>query len=122
MIRKLTTVVVVEAIEPALATWTGLGFAAVAEVPHDGRLGFVILARDGVELMLQTRASVREDLGFEPPALALYADVAALDEARAAAVAGGAQVVIARRTTDYGATECWVRDPSGTLIGLSTRS
>lgn len=118
MPNKLTTVVIVEAIEPALATWEGLGFARVAEVPHGDRLGFVILARDGIELMFQTRASVSADLGFVPEGLALYAEVASIDEARRNAV--GAEVLIDRRTTSYGATESWVRDPSGTVIAFST--
>jgi hypothetical protein len=119
VIRKLTAVVVVDAIEPALPAWEALGFARAAEVPHDGRLGFVILAKDGLELMLQTRASVAADLGIEPPAVALYADVGDLAAARRAL--GAVEVVIDRRTTDYGATESWVRDGAGTLIGLSGR-
>jgi uncharacterized glyoxalase superfamily protein PhnB len=118
MIRKLTTVVVVDAIEPALDGWAALGFTPTAEVPHGDRLGFVILAGPGgAELMLQTRDSVREDLGLEPPALLLYAHVDALEEARAATA--GAEVVIEQRTTSYGATERWVRDATGTLLGLA---
>lgn len=117
MVRKLTPVVIVEAIEPALPTWEGLGLRRVAEVPHGDRLGFVILAGDGVELMLQTRASAREDLGFEPPAVALYAEVGSVEDAGAAAV--GAATLIARRTTPYGATERWVRDPAGVVVGLA---
>jgi uncharacterized glyoxalase superfamily protein PhnB len=113
-VRKMTTVVVVDAIEPALPFWMGLGFAAVAEVPHGERLGFVILAKEGAELMLQTKDSVREDLGGEPPALALYCEVDTLEGARERG-----EVVIPDRTTFYGARETWVRDPAGTLVGFA---
>jgi uncharacterized glyoxalase superfamily protein PhnB len=117
VIDKLTTVVVVEAIEPALAFWGALGFEKRTEVPHEGKLGFVILAKGDEELMLQTKDSVREDLGREPPALMLYAHVSSLDEARKAL--GAVEVLIDRRKTFYGATESWVRDPAGTILGLS---
>jgi uncharacterized glyoxalase superfamily protein PhnB len=117
MIRKLTTVVVVDAIEPVLASWERLGYTKVDEVPHGDRLGFVILAGPAGELMLQTRDSVRDDLGREPPPFILYAKVDDLDAAVAAVE--GAEVLIARRTTFYGATEAWVRDRSGAWIGFA---
>ncbi|HEV2736008.1 MAG TPA: hypothetical protein VGV85_14270, partial [Longimicrobiaceae bacterium] len=61
--KKLTPVLYVEEIEPALPFWVErLGFAKTAEVPHGDRLGFVILQKGGVEVMYQTRDSVREDL------------------------------------------------------------
>lgn len=116
-VRKLTTVVVVDAIEPALPFYTGLGFVVVAEVPHEGAIGFAILVNDGLELMLQSRASVAADLGGEPPAMALYLDVDTLDGA-----AERGEVVVPERTTPYGAREVWVRDPAGTLVGFSVQS
>lgn len=116
-VKKMTTVVVVDAIEAVLPFWEGLGFDRTVEVPHEGGLGFVILARDGLELMLQTRDSVRADLGGEPPAFALYCDVDTLEDA-----ADRGEVVIAERTTFYGARETWVRDPAGTLVGFAVTS
>lgn len=118
MVKKLTTVVVVDAIEPVLGFWEALGFARVAEVPHGDRLGFVILAGPGGELMFQTAPSVKDDLGVTGERAILYAEVTSLDEARRSVP--GATVLIERRTTSYGATETWVRDPAGTVIGFST--
>jgi hypothetical protein len=117
MVTKVTTVVVVDAIEPVLPHWEALGFAAVATVPHGETVGFAILAREGCELMFQTRASVREDLGIEPPAFVLYCEVESL--AAAAAAIPGAEVLIDERITPYGATERWVRDPAGNVVGLA---
>jgi uncharacterized glyoxalase superfamily protein PhnB len=120
-VNKLTTIVIVDAIEPALPMWTTvLGFDKAVEVPHEDKLGFVILARDGIELMLQTRASIAADLPEIVDAGVthlLYADVASLDDAIGALA--GAEIVVPRRKTFYGADELWVRDPSGTVIGFA---
>jgi uncharacterized glyoxalase superfamily protein PhnB len=121
MVTKLTPIAIVDAIEPVLPLWEGLGFARTVEVPHEGRLGFVILARDGSELMLQTRASVGDDLGIEPPAYLLYCDVRSLAAATRAARAAGAEVLIEARSTPYGAIETWIRDAAGVITGLSAR-
>ena len=114
---KITPLLVVEAIEPALALYTSLGFTATVEVPHGLVLGFVILAGPGGEIMLQTRASFADDL----PALAalgtthaLYVEVDGLDDA-----AAGAQVIVPKRTTFYGAHEIWVRDPTGAILAFA---
>lgn len=63
MIKKLTPVLFVKEIEPVLPFWVqGLGFTKTAEVPEGNKLGFVILEKDGVEVMYQTYASVDKDL------------------------------------------------------------
>ena len=119
-IRKVTPVLVVEAIEPSLPFWTQrLGFEKTVEVPEGDRLGFVILAKDGVEIMYQTRESVRNDV----PAIAesrsgesasLFIEVTDI-EAVARAVEG-MPVVVPRRTTFYGMDEIGVREPGGHVI------
>src|SRR4051812_724486 len=112
--RKLTPVLIVDAIEPCLAFWTDrLGFAKIAEVPHGDRLGFVILQRDGVEIMYQTMASVADDV----PAIAalgsgwrtgLYVEVESLADVERALE--GVEPIVPKRTTFYGATEIGVRE------------
>jgi uncharacterized glyoxalase superfamily protein PhnB len=120
-VKKVTPILVVEAIEPALPFWQGmLGFEKVVEVPHEGRLGFVLLARDSHEVMLQTRASVAADVPAVAalhPACAVYCDVDSLDAAVRAI--RGAEVLVPRRTTFYGADEVWVKDPTGAIVGLA---
>ena len=121
-IKKVTPIYIVDRIEPALPFWTSLGFEKTVEVPHEGTIGFVILASEGREVMLQTRASVKEDLAVKDldPACALYVDVDSIADARAACK--GARVFIEDRSTPYGARETWVLDPSGTLVGLAQLS
>lgn len=116
MIEKLTPILYVDAIEPQLELWEQrLGFERTASVPHEGRLGFVILARDGVELMLQTHASVEADVkALHDPqartAAGLYLETSDLDAC--AAKLDGLALVVPRRFTFYGAEELGVRAPS----------
>lgn len=116
--RKLSPVLIVDAIEPCLPFWTErLGFAKVVEVPEGDRLGFVILTRDGVEVMYQSRDSVRNDilaLADTPPGATLYievSDVSAVERA-----IEGREVVVPRRQTFYGADEIGIREPGGNVV------
>jgi uncharacterized glyoxalase superfamily protein PhnB len=118
-LNKLSPVLVVDAIEPCLSFWVDrLGFTRIAEVPDGDRLGFVILQKDGVEVMYQSRESVRKDI----PALAnapaggtnLYIDVA--DVAAVERAVKGAEIVVPRRKTFYGADEIGVREPGGNAV------
>src|SRR6185436_13479250 len=118
MIKKLAPVLVVDRIEPLLALWEPLGFRRTTEVPSGDVLGFVILERDGIEVMYQTRDSVRADephvLEGAPPlgAAALFIEVDDL-EAMARALPAGTAVINARRQTFYGSTETIFRDGAG---------
>lgn len=121
---KITPVLVVSAIEPVLPLWEALGFTRTAEVPHGDRLGFVILARDGAEVMYQTEESVRADAAsvLEGPkrleAASLFIQVDDLD-AEVAKLPAGTDVFLPRRTTFYGATETFLRDAAGNVIVLA---
>lgn len=120
MLRSLTPVLHVDRIEPVLPFWVDqLGFTLAAQVPHGDAIGFVILARDGVEVMYQTRASVAEDTpaALTPGAgysVGLYVTVDDLDAvARALA---DLEPVVARRRTFYGADEIGWREPGGHVV------
>lgn len=120
MVKKLTPVLFVKEIEPVLPFWVeGLGFTKTAEVPEGNKLGFVILEKDGVEVMYQTYASVDKDM----PAIAadvrkgptfLYVQVDNLEDVKAAVKR--AEVYMPERKTFYGSTEIGVKDPAGHFI------
>jgi hypothetical protein len=121
-VSKLTPVLIVDAIEPCLSFWIDrLGFTKTVEVPEGDRLGFVILVRDGVELMYQTRASVLNDV----PSVAdtpqggnmLYFEVDDLDAFESALE--GLPFIVPRRTTFYGAQEIAVREPGGNAVSFA---
>ncbi len=122
---KLTPVLLVEAIEPGLKFWVDrLGFQKTVEVPDGERLGFVILVREGAEVMIQTFASAEKDV----PALMkehrksvtfLFIEVPDVDE-----VAGklqGVEVVMPMRTTFYGMKEFMVREPGGHFVCFAAK-
>jgi uncharacterized glyoxalase superfamily protein PhnB len=120
MYKQLTPVLIVDAIEPVLPFWESLGFERTAEVPHGDRLGFVIFSAGGVEVMYQTRASIADDLPAvleapAPGAADLFVTVDDLD-AVAVRIPKSAPVLVARRTTFYGADETIVRDPAGNVV------
>ena len=118
-LTSLTPVLLVEAIEPVLAFWVDrLGFKKTVEVPHEDRLGFVILERDAVKVMYQTRASMSADIpplaGGPQRGSFLYIDVDDLDAI--ARALQGITPVIPRRKTFYGAEELIVREPAGNPV------
>jgi hypothetical protein len=122
--KRLTPVLMVEAIEPCLAFWERLGLVNVAQVEHGDRLGFVVLMKDAVEIMYQSRASVAEDV----PALAsspiggsmLFVEVG--DLAAVEALLGDAPVTFPRRTTFYGMHEIGVREPGGNMVTFAQKT
>lgn len=119
-VRKLAPVLVVDAIEPCLAFWTDrLGFARTVEVPEGDALGFVILEKDGIEVMYQSRASVAHDLpgvlaGGGPGPACLFLEVD--DVAAVADAMRDAEIVVPRRRTFYGMDEIGVREPGGSVV------
>lgn len=119
--KKLTPNLIVESVEDSLLFWVDrLGFEKTVEVPHEDRIGFAILRRGELELMLQSRASLQADvpqLGDEPHRAVLYFEVADLGPIREA-LKGWPQVVPERKTF-YGAREIIVKDPAGHVVFFS---
>ena len=121
--KKLTPILVVEEIEPVLPFWVDrLGFEKTVEVPEGDRIGFVILTKGTIEIMYQTRAGIRNDA----PALldkmatggsVLFIEVESIDEIEKALA--GIEPVVPRRETFYGATEIFVQDPAGNIVGFA---
>lgn len=117
-LKRITPVLLVDEIEPCVPFWEALGFDKTADVMHEGRLGFVILEKSGLEIMYQTRASIASDL----PALAdapgggtyLFLEVMDLDQTIEAVE--GAPIVFPRRKTFYGMEEIGVREPGGNAV------
>ena len=120
--KKLTPVIVVDAIEPCLPFWTErLGFEVTVTVPHDGHLGFAILVKDNVEVMYQSKASVAADVPAVLPrvggAPVLFIEVESVDAVEKATE--GVEVLVPRRKTFYGMDEIFVVAPCGTVVGFA---
>ncbi|MBK8248304.1 MAG: hypothetical protein IPK85_12995 [Gemmatimonadetes bacterium] len=125
---RITTVLVVPSVEPSLAFWEGrLGFTKVAEVPHGDALGFAMLVKEGVEVMLQSEASVGDDLpasaregGLPGRSAALFIEVS--DLAAVEAALGDWPIAMPRRTTFYGMHEVGVREPGGHMVTFAQKA
>ena len=117
-LAKATPVFIVDRIEPSLPFWCrGLGYTKRVEVPHGDALGFVILQGASGEVMLQTRASLAEDLpavAARKPEVVYFLEVDSVSAALE--VAKGAAVLVADRTTPYGTRESVVVAPGGLVV------
>ena len=119
-VQKVTAVLAVETVEGSLDFWERrLGFERTVTVPHENTIGFVILVKDGVEVMLQSVASILADLGANTGEVngrsaALFIEVADLEAVEQALA--GYPIEMPRRTTFYGTMEIGVREPGGHFI------
>ena len=119
-VKKITTVLAVETVQPSLDFWTKrLGFECTVTVPHEDTLGFAILVKDNLEVMLQSVASILADLGsttgeINGRSAALFIEVA--DLAAVEQGLGTYPIEMPRRTTFYGMHEIGVREPGGHFV------
>jgi uncharacterized glyoxalase superfamily protein PhnB len=116
---KLTPVLIVDEIEKSLPFWVErLGFAKTVEAPEGSRLGFAILVKDAVELMLQTWSSAEADVpGLVPKGrtvAALFVEVE--DFGDILKRIEGCEIIVPERTTSYGMREIGVREPGGHIV------
>jgi uncharacterized glyoxalase superfamily protein PhnB len=123
-LSHVAPVLVVDRVEPCVRFWVDrFGFTAQHQVPGaDGSIFFASVAKDGIEIMYQTRASVEADRAtpgakVDGASTVLFFTVPDLDAVERAA--GDAPVVKARHQTPYGSTEIYVRDPGGHLLGFA---
>src|SRR4030095_4825491 len=115
----LTPVLVVDSIEPVLPFWVDkLGFTKAAEVPDGDALGFVILERDGIQIMYQPRASVVADVPpvADSPLRGTFVFLEVDDLNAIARALDGVTPVVPRRKTFYGSEELIVREPAGNVV------
>ena len=119
-VKKITPILFARELEPCIQFWTGrMGFQKTVEVPEGNKIGFVMLEKNGLELMYQSFASVEKDnpatgeAARKGPSF-LYVEVTELDAALAATK--GAEITMPVRSTFYGAKEFGIKDPAGHYI------
>jgi uncharacterized glyoxalase superfamily protein PhnB len=126
-LKSLTPVLIVDEVEPCAEFWMQrLGFEKPQEVPGDnGKLVFCILQKDGIEIMYQTKASVVAENPDQRGELTghstvLFITVPSMDDLDAIEKAvKGAPITKARHKTFYGATEFYIREPGGNVVGFA---
>ena len=124
-VKKITPLLFAQEIESCIEFWTErMGFEKTVEVPEGSKIGFVILVKNGLELMYQSYASVDKDNPATGQAVRkgptfLYIEVEDLDALIAAVQ--GAEVIMPVRTTFYGAKEIGIKDPVGHYMIFAQR-
>lgn len=120
-IKRLTPVLFVDRIAPMLPFWVErLGFQSVAEVPGpDGQPQFVILVKDGIEVMYQTWPALEAEHpelanGMRGHSTTLFIEVDQLDAVDRALA--GIPRAVERHRTFYGMEELTVKEPGGALV------
>jgi uncharacterized glyoxalase superfamily protein PhnB len=120
---KVTAVMVVDRVQPCIDFWSArLGFEVKTTVPEGDEVGFAILARDDVEIMYQSVASVEKDnaavlAGAKTLRTVLYFEVDDLEEIERRLA--GVTRLFERRRTFYGSEEVCVADPAGNVVVFS---
>ena len=124
---KLTPVLIVEQIEKSLPFWVDrMGFEKTVEVPEGDRAGFVILVREGAELMMQTVESVRKDVAAFAPegpvtkGCGMFIEVA--DFGDVCKRLEGYPIALPERVTFYGMREIGVSEPSGHTVIFAAKT
>ena len=121
--QRITVNLIVKSIEECLPFWEGrLGFDRAVEAPEGDVLGFVVLEKDGLEIMMQTPQSLANDiveLSGATYKTFLYIHVDDLEPIRSALV-DHAKVIPERETFD-GVKELVVRDPAGNVVIFGQR-
>lgn len=123
---KITAVLIVESIEKSLPFWLDrIGFTKTVEVPEGNSLGFVMLVRNGAELMLQTVESVRNDAPQLAPKsfshdVGLFIEIEDFDDLMKRLK--DYPIALPERTTFYGMREIGVREPNGHTVIFAART
>lgn len=122
---KITAMLVVERIEPCLPLWIDkLGFEKTVEVPEGDHLAFVILQKDGAEVMLQTSEAVDKDLKTDPNlgrgSTGLFIEVPDFADVRRRLA--GETIVVPERVTFYGMREIAIKDTAGHLLVFAAKA
>ncbi len=137
MYEKITTNIIVSSVDETLDFYEDvLGFRLVMAVPENSQeivtahtahtpLGFAIIQRDNVELMLQSQASLSRDLpaGADRPAGGSFSLYLRVDDVKTLYenLCDKATIVKALHTTFYGVQEFWIRDGNGCMLAFAGR-
>ena len=118
-VSRATPVLFVDTVEPTRDFLKKVGFEVVVEIPEDDRLGFALLQKDGVQVMVETRGNAREPaalqaLSKESRRAVVFIEVD--DVAAVIAALEGGKIVVERHKTFYDSDELTYEEPGGNLV------
>jgi len=120
-ISRATPVLFVDRVEPTRDFFTKVGFTVLFDVPEQGggKLGFVGLEKDGVQVMVETRGNGNEgqalrEITRESRRAVVFIEVDNLDQVITALASEPA--LVERHKTFYGADEISFMEPGGNVV------
>ena len=118
-ISSATPVLFVDRVEPTRDFFKRLGFELTFEIPDGVAIGFAMLVKDGVQMMVETRGNTHEPaslqaLSRESRRAAVFVEVDDIDAVMKALA--GAKIAVERHTTFYKSDELTYEEPGGNLI------
>ena len=129
--ESIAPVLIVERVEPTRDFFRDrLGFTQTTVIAEGDALGFAMLEKDGITVMIQSHASVIEDVGPDAAravnetisgrgAVGLYFAVSDVELVVPAVADAG--VIVPLRKTFYGMHEITVREPGGHAVTFASR-
>ena len=119
IVKRATSVLFVDRVEPTRDFFKRVGFEVIAEVPAGASLGFVILQKDGVQVMVETRGNQNEPAAIqaitrESRRAAVFVEVDDLDAVIGALA--GSRVIVERHLTFYKSDELTYEEPGGNIV------
>ena len=129
--ESIAPVLIVERVAPSRDFFRDrLGFVQTTVIADGDELAFAMLEKDGVEVMIQSHASLLEDVGPDAAravnetvsgrgAVGLYVTVSDVDLVVPAVA--DADVIVPLRKTFYGMHEITVREPGGHAVTFASR-
>jgi catechol 2,3-dioxygenase-like lactoylglutathione lyase family enzyme len=118
-IKRAAPVLFVDSVEATRDFFVRMGFAVSVEIPDGKAAGFAILARDGVQVMVESRDNSNEPAAIRAKSRAagaahVFVEVDDLDAVIAAL--GLAEILVERHKTFYNSDELTYQEPGGNLV------
>lgn len=118
-VNRASAVLFVDRVEPTRDWFMKVGFTVFVDIPEDDHVGFALMEKDGVQVMVETRANKIEAEALRARMQAsrnafVFIEVDDLDAV--VAKLEGSTVVVPRHKTFYGSEEQTYEEPGGHLV------
>jgi len=123
VVERVSPVLAVESIDAVIPFWEALGFTIVDESRTDGQVDYIAFGKDGLSIHYHTLRLVERNIaggGRELADSTSFVYIAVDDLDAVIERLGGAEVVVPRRRTEWGADEIYVREPGGHIVAFAS--
>ena len=118
-VKRAAAVLFVEAVEATRDFFLRAGFSVAVAVPDGDTVGFAILERDGVQVMVETKGNANEGAAIREITRNARGSVVFLEDDDLDAVITALateKAIVERHTTFYGGDEISFMEPGGNVV------